>query len=419
MDISGSSIRRDECAVRVWLTPARIALYSALMLAIGLLLASILLWIGSHSTDPDTFRPGSSYMVFWSASHLMLHGSPWQAYDVPAFSRALAALFPVAGRHAFLPWLYPPSYLLAVTPLALLPYAISYPLFVVLGIVLLGLAVWRVSGLGAVRGAVPGATGIGWLALVACPGVLVTALHGQNAMLTAACAALAVYFVDRRPMLAGLCIGLLSVKPQVAVLFPFVLIAARAWRTFAWAATWASAITALGIAAGGAEPLRLFLQNAGALRSLIIEHGVPFWFASPTPFAAFRLAGLSPAVAFAGQAGVAAIALAAACCVWRRSRDARLRGALLAIATLIANPYAWHYELSWLCIPIACMIALGAQYGWRRGEQALVAVMWALPLYEFLNPWMTLPQIGPAVTSIALLVLLQRARSLPRSPARR
>ncbi|ALX13660.1 hypothetical protein P350_18695 [Burkholderia cepacia JBK9] len=415
MDISGSSMQGDARPVRVWLTPGRIALYSVVMLAVGVLFASILVWIGARSTDPGTFRPGSGYMVFWSASHLMLHGSPWQAYDVPTFSRVLAGLFPSTGRFAFLPWLYPPSYLLVVAPLALLPYAISYPLFIALGIVLLGLAAWRVSGLAAV----PGASRIGWLALLACPGVLVTAMYGQNAMLTAACAAFAVYCVDRRPILAGFCIGLLSVKPQLALLFPFVLIAARAWRAFAWAAAFATAFTVLGIATGGMESVRLFLQNAGALRSLIIEHGVPFWFASPTPFAAFRLAGLSPALAFAGQAVIAAIAIAAACFVWRRSRDARLRGAVLVVATLAANPYVWHYELSWLCIPIACMITIGSQHGWRRGEQCIVVAMWALPLYEFLNPWMKLPQIGPAVTAIALLVLLQRACALPSSPERR
>lgn len=406
MDISSSSITRDERPVRTWLTPSRIALYSAIMLTGGLLFALALIWAASGSTEPGAFHPGSGYAVFWSASYLTLHGSPSQAYDVPTFSRLLADLFPLTGRHAFMPWLYPPSYLLVVAPFALLPYAISYPLFVALGIVLLGLSVWRVSGLAAT----PGARRFGWLALLACPGVFVTAMYGQNAMLTAACAALAVHFADRRPMLAGFFIGLLSIKPQLALLFPFVLIAARAWRAFAWSAAFAVAFTALGVATGGMESLRFFLQNAGALRSLIIEHGVPFWFASPTPFAAFRLAGLPPALAYAGQAGIAAIAIAAACVVWRRSRDARLRGAVLAIATLAANPYVWHYELSWLCIPIACMIALGSQIGWRRGEQSVVVVMWALPLYEFLNPWMKLPQIGPAVTSIALLVLLRRAR---------
>ena len=112
------------------------------------------------------------------------------------------------------------------------------------------------------------------------------------------------------------------------------------------AAAFATAFTALGIATGGIESLHLFTQNAGALRALIIEHGVAFWFASPTPFAAFRLAGLPLTLAYAGQAAIAAIAIAAACVVWHRHRDARLRGAMLVIATLAANPYLWHYELS-------------------------------------------------------------------------
>ncbi|AOJ41614.1 hypothetical protein CFB50_23585 [Burkholderia sp. AU33423] len=406
MDISTSSIQADERPVRVWLTPGRVALYSTVMLTAGVLFMTILVRIGFHSTDPGVFRPGSGFMVFWSASHLMRHGSPWQIYDVPAFSRVLVGLFPTAAHYAFLPWLYPPTYLLVVAPFALLPYAIGYPLFVALGIVLLGVAAWRVSGLAAT----PGAKRVGWLALLACPGVIVTATYGQNAMLTAACAALAVHFVDRRPMLAGVFIGLLSVKPQLALLFPFVLIAARARRAFAWAAAFATAFTALGIATGGIESLHLFTQNAGALRALIIEHGVPFWFASPTPFAAFRLAGLPLTLAYAGQAAIAAIAIAAACFVWHRHRDARLRGAMLVIATLAVNPYLWHYELSWLCIPIACMIAIGSQDGWLRGEQSFVAVLWALPLYEFLNPWLRLPQVGPLVMTIALLVLLRRAR---------
>ena len=89
---------------------------------------------------------------------------------------------------------------------------------------------------------------------------------------------------------------------------------------------------------------------------------------------------------------------------------------MLVIATLAANPYLWHYELSWLCIPIASMIAIGSQDGWLRGEQSLVAVLWALPLYEFLNPWLHLPQIGPLVTTIALLVLLRRGRLACRGP---
>ena len=85
-----------------------------------------------------------------------------------------------------------------------------------------------------VSGALPGLRRVGAFALLAAPCVFVTGMFGQNAFLTASCAALAVCWADRRPMWAGLCIGLLSAKPQMALLFPFVLVATRAWRTVAW-----------------------------------------------------------------------------------------------------------------------------------------------------------------------------------------
>ena len=167
--------------------------------------------------------PGPDYAVFWSASYVMLHGSPWQAYDLPTFSRLAAELFPQFRREDLVAWLYPPTNLLLVTPLALLPYAVGYPLFVAFGIVVFGFAAARIE-----TGALPGLRRVGAFALLAAPCVFVTGMFGQNAFLTASCAALAVCWADRRPMWAGLCIGLLSAKPQMALLFPFVLVATRA-----------------------------------------------------------------------------------------------------------------------------------------------------------------------------------------------
>ncbi|CAG9200184.1 hypothetical protein BVI434_1600001 [Burkholderia vietnamiensis] len=88
----------------------------------------------------------------------------------------------------------------------------------------------------------------------------------------------------------------------------------------------------------------------------------------------------------------------------------RVRAAVLAVATLIANPYVSHYELAWLAVAIACMLSIGWRDGWLRGEQTAIALMWALPAGEYLNPWLQLPQLGPLVTLFALLVLLRRAR---------
>lgn len=392
--------------MRAWLTPRRVAVYSMLMLVLAALFITIWTAVVRHGSGSIGARPGADFSVFWSASYVMLHGSPAQAYDFSAFSRLSTGLFTHLRRDVFAPWLYPPTYLLLVTPLALLPFALGYPLFVAIGVVVLGLVAWRVSRLGTI----PGAWRVGPLALAAAPCVFVTATLGQNAFLTASCAALAVHWADRRPIWAGLCIGLLSVKPQMALLFPFVLVAVRAWRTIARAALATGTFVALSVLICGIESLRLFVASTGLARSIVLEHGVVFWLASPTPFAAFRLAGVPLGAAYAAHACIAALAIAAACVAWTQSRDTRVRAAVLTVATLVANPYVWHYELAWLAIAIACMLSIGWRDGWLRGEQAAIALMWALPVAEYLNPWLLLPQIGPAVTLFALLVLLRRAR---------
>ncbi|WP_244122145.1 glycosyltransferase family 87 protein [Burkholderia latens] len=406
MDLPRQSTRASDRAAAAWLTPRRVVLYSSLVLVLALLF--IVIWVAvirdSHGTIP--LRPGADFSVFWSASYVMLHGSPAQAYDFSAFSRLSAELFPNLRHGVFAPWLYPPTYLLLVTPLALLPFALAYPLFVAGGVAVLGMTAWHVSGLRTI----PGAARAGLLALVAAPCVFVTATLGQNAFLTASCAALAVLWADRRPVWAGLCIALLSVKPQMALLFPFVLIAVRAWRTIAWAALAAGGFAAVSVLVCGVASLRLFAASAGLARSIILEHGIVFWFVSPTPFAAFRLAGMPVGAAYIAQGCIAAIAIAAACVAWTQSRDIRVRAAVLAVATLVANPYVWHYELPWLAIAIACMLSIGWRDGWLRGEQSAIALMWALPAVEYPNPWLQAPQIGPAVTLFALLVLLRRAR---------
>ncbi|MBN3821780.1 DUF2029 domain-containing protein, partial [Paraburkholderia sp. Se-20369] len=198
MDLPRQAMQTADRPVRAWLTPGRVAVYSAFVLAFCLQFVAIWAWVIHSAPGPVTSRPGADYSVFWSASYVMLHGAPWQAYDYPTFSRLSADLFPHFHREGFLAWLYPPTYLVMITPLALLPYAVSYPLFVALGVVVLGFTAWRVSGLAGI----PGAGRCCAFALVAAPCVFVTASLGQNAFLTASCAALAVYWADRRPLWA-------------------------------------------------------------------------------------------------------------------------------------------------------------------------------------------------------------------------
>ncbi|WP_211708426.1 glycosyltransferase family 87 protein [Paraburkholderia aspalathi] len=395
-----------EHRIYSWLTRERVLLYSCVMLVLNVIVLAAWGWSSSGFMATDVTRPGVDFSVFWTASHMMLNGSPAAVYDYPTFARAESTLFGAYVSHGFLPWLYPPTLLLLVTPLALLPYTLCYVLFVCVGGWLFATGTLGVSGIGAHfrRPQIAG------LVVLAYPGVYVAAVIGQNALLTAALMAFAVRWTGKNPVLAGICIGLLAIKPQLAVLFPVVLVAARAWKTMWVAAISVASFAALSVLVCGTQSLHAFAASTSFAREFVLESRMQYWFASPTPFAALRLADASVAMAYVAQGGVALIAAVAACYVWKRTDDLRMRAAALAVATLLANPYLWFYELTWLGVALACIAVCGLEKGWRRGEQAILVAAWLLPLYEYLNRLSQLPQIGPVVLLLVLLAIVRRVR---------
>nr|WP_175800488.1 glycosyltransferase family 87 protein [Burkholderia anthina] len=405
----GTRYRAIRCAQ--WLTADRIIPYSCIMLM--LCIAVLVTWaaVTKGFTAPGTALPAVDFSVFWTASHLALHGHAAAVYDPTSFFHAEVAQFGSFGHYRSLPWLYPPTMLLFIVPVALVPFLPAYFLFSAGSLLCYAYAISRLSGL-RTHLPVPRAAA---LVLLAYPAVFTSILLGQNSVLTAGIAALALYQLGRRPIVAGMLIGLLAIKPQMAILFPFVLIATRAWRPFVSAAFTAILITAAGVALSGTQSLTGLSHTLSTVREL--HFMLPaYWFASPTSFAALRLAGASLAAALAAQAAVGLLALAAAIDVWRRTQDMRLRGAALAIATLLTTPYLWHYELTWLGIAVFCLIAYGLDEGWLPGDQIVIVAAWLLPCFELFNPVMKLPQIGPLVLLAMLFVVVRRATLAPRKP---
>ena len=90
--------------------------------------------------------------------------------------------------------------------------------------------------------------------------VLTNTLVGQNGFLTASLIGGALYLMPMRPVLSGICLGLLSYKPQYGLLFPLVQIAASQWTVFATAAFVAVALAALSWLAFGTESWQAFLH---------------------------------------------------------------------------------------------------------------------------------------------------------------
>ncbi|WP_439890335.1 glycosyltransferase family 87 protein [Ralstonia sp. 25C] len=397
----------DGDAAGHWVNLARVRAYSGAVLVLFCALLLGWAWTSKGFADAAVARPGTDFSAFWGASHLALTQGPLQAYDVRQLTAVITEHGTLGkGAELILPWLYPPTFLLMVLPLSLLPLTVSYLLF------LAGTGLFYFRSISTLVGAQhPWRQGV-WLPVLAAPATLITILAGQNALLTAGLAGAAVYHLNKRPVLAGVLIGVLAIKPQLAVLFPLALVVSRAWRALASALLTTVAFACVSVLVCGWRTVPAFLANAQWVRTSFIEGGANLWWGMPTPIAAARLAGASVTGAYAVQALVALAMAGAMAYVWRRTTAFELRAAALAIATLMVSPYLRDYELTWLGVAIAGVVGDGVRErsgnGLSSGERTLLVVAWLLPLYEHANPYLKLPQIGPLVLMVMMALVVRR-----------
>ena len=397
----------DGDAAGHWVNLARVRAYSGAVLVLFCALLLGWAWTSKGFTDVTMARPGTDFSAFWAASHLALTSGPLQAYDVRQLTAVIAEHGTLGkGAELILPWLYPPTFLLMVLPLSLLPLTVSYLLF------LAGTGLFYFRAISTLVGAQhPWRQGV-WLPVLAAPATLITILAGQNALLTAGVAGAAVYHLNKRPVLAGVLIGLLATKPQLAVLFPLALVVSRAWKALASALLTTVAFACVSVLVCGWRTVPAFLANAQWVRASFIEGGANLWWGMPTPIAAARLAGASVTGAYAVQVWIAMAMAGAMVYVWRRTTAFELRAAALAIATLTVSPYLRDYELTWLGVAIAGVVGDsvrdGRGTGLSSGERTLLVVAWLLPLYEHANPYLKLPQIGPLVLMAMMALVVRR-----------
>src|SRR5262249_593250 len=81
--------------------------------------------------------------------------------------------------------------------------------------------------------------------LAVAPAVAINVFTGQIGFITATLISSALKWLDRRPIVAGICFGLLTVKPQLGLLVPLMLMLTRRWITFAAATATVAAMAVL------------------------------------------------------------------------------------------------------------------------------------------------------------------------------
>jgi hypothetical protein len=350
-----------------WLDPARARGYRRLLAILPVLAAAAWLAASHGGVDPAGKPVGTDFLSFWAAAGLAAGGHALDAYR-PAMHHAaeIAAFGRDTGYYAFF---YPPPFLLLCLPLGFLPYFGA----LVLWLGTSGLALW--AALRRAFGRWPG----GVAALVGFPPMLINLGHGQNGFLSATLLGAGLLLVPARPLLAGMLLGSLVVKPHLALLVPLALAARGAWRSILMAAATAGAWCLAASLIFGPACWRAFLDVAPLARATL-EQGLVEPYKMVSPFAAVRLAGGEVALAWTVQAAMSAmVASSVVVLAWRRCDPAAQAVATIA-ATLVASPFLLDYDLTLMAFPLAWMANQGLRRGFLPWERSLLALVYLAPL---------------------------------------
>lgn len=331
----------------------------------------------------------------YAAGKLVLEGHSAVAYDWDAHKRVEEI---VLGQNfeGYFGWHYPPPFLLIAAMLAKLSYGAAFTVWAALSFIPFLLTIRALTG-----------HRIGLAIACAFPVTLVNVMIGQNGFLTASLIGGTLYLMPKRPILAGVCLGLLTYKPQYGLLFPLMLIAGGYWRTFISAAVTAIVVAAISWLAFGTETWTAFFHWLPRASQAFLSDGFAEFGKMQSLLSLTRFLGGSDTLAWTLQWSATAIVAIALIALWRSQVSFEIKAAALATGALLATPYLYLYDMVVLAIPIALLIRMGLANGFRNHDLPALGVATALLVsFQFV-----VAPVGLGATLIVAWLIASRAWS--------
>ncbi|HEX8584843.1 MAG TPA: glycosyltransferase family 87 protein [Allosphingosinicella sp.] len=380
----------SSLAVRLW--PAMWIL--AALIATQILARDLALtrWSGDGSIA-DVAQWGRDFVNVYTSGSLTLNGGLDILYNVDAYRAFQLGLFESGMKYHN--YSYPPVSLLYTWLFALVPYPVA-------------LLSW-LGGTGAlfVLAARPYLREAGlpiWLAVLA-PASLINIWAGHYGFLIGALWLGAWHVLPRRPVLAGVLIGLMVVKPHLAILAPLVLARRREWVAIAAAGVTAGGLIALSVALFGADLWITYLTETARLQAAMVDDTESFFIMMmPTVTPSMALLGMKVGAGMAVQAlvGIAAVGLL----LWKLPKDSGQAGFAAAAATFLVLPYAFSYDMT--VVGLGALILFHKAVTQRRpGSFQLLLMLAALAPMSILYMNSYGVPLTPLLIGMQLLVALK------------
>ena len=334
----------------------------------------------------------SDFANYWTASSMALSGNPTAPYDINKLFGFQMKIFGASGPLG-VGWYYPPTFLLIVLPLALLPY-------------LPALFTWLASTLAAeswILYRISPTANIFWLSVFS-TGNFCNFLFGQNGYLSASLLGGGLLLLDTHPVAGGLLLGMMSYKPNLALLIPLALIAGRRWRALLSAGASALAMVLLSFMALGYQVWIEYWKISALPMSLSAKIGP--WSIMPTFYSTVLSLGFDLFTAYTVQCLIMAIVAFLVAWAWYREVNFVLRASILTLGILLFTPYAFTYDLAILSLPLVWLWVDGQKNGRFPGETLLLFLGWITPFFsQIIWNLSLIPERKVQITSLVLLAL--------------
>ena len=388
--------RRGIAALRDadWIAGHRVRAY-----ALGAVLA-YLAWAvigvvrGFWLYQTDGLPVPGDFIAFWSAARMAAAGNAAAAYDWAAHHAVQVAAI---GQdfEGFFAWHNPPHFLLVLLPFAAMPYV---PAWLVFNLVSAGLFLLVFRQVLPVSGA--------WLVALGAPATFLCIIAGQLGFLVAALTGATLLLMDRRPIMAGASLGLLTIKPQYGVLFPLLLIATGRWRVFSVASIATLVLIGVSAAVFGVEAWQAFFRSlTGETFNILLEGGAD-WTKLQSFYACFYLLTGRERLAMGLHLACAIAVAAVVVWVWKSRASEGVRSAAAVAGSFLMTPYAYAYDAVTVVLAAAFLAREVVTRGALPWERLLICLAVAAPASFFV----TASFATPAAMLTLLALAVRRAR---------
>lgn len=395
-----------------WLTPRRLRAHGLL---VGLALWSVYLWTMTTPglRDRNGNLKGTDFLHFYTLGLIAREHRGPELYDMKIQSELAATHVPQASGLPYLP-LYPPQTSILFAPLAHLSYEHALAVWWMMSAILYFLCcywIWRTCPnlrSHAMTVAIVAAAFPAFFHLIA---------WGQTSALALTCFTGAYLSLrSKHEFLAGIALGCLAFKPQLALAAVVIFISAGCWKILLGAALSGLTQFLAGVLYYGSQGFRDWLWMLGNLRSALpfLEpkiyqtHSLRTFWSMLVPI---------PGIAFILYAVSAAVLLGITIFLWRRSSTPlSVRFSALLLATVLVAPHLTVYDLVILAPAVLLLSDWLISLPMKRVKGQIGAALYCVYLFPLLGPTARWTHLQLAVIAMCAVVLLVWRQSRAISP---